>query len=73
MNVPYYIQDKPKPRHLDIANVEKFIQIVKPRKVILTHFNSNILEHNPDKIAKNLSDKYKIDVIVAQDDMVLEL
>lgn len=28
MNVPYHIQDKPKPKHLDISNVEEFIKAI---------------------------------------------
>lgn len=73
INVPYYIQDKPKPKHLDISNVEEFIKNIKPKKVVLTHFNCNILESNPDIIAENLSKKYDIEVISAKDDMILEL
>lgn len=73
MNVPYYIQDKPKPKHLDIANVEEFIKAIKPSKVILTHFNCNILNSNPVFIAKELSTKYGIEVISAEDDMILEI
>ncbi len=73
MNVPYYIQDKPKPKHLDIANTEEFIKAIKPNKVILTHFNCNILESNPTLIAEKLSKKYNITVIDAQDDMILKL
>lgn len=73
INVPYYIQDKPKPKHLDIPATQKFIESIKPKKVVLTHFNCNILNHNPNLIAKNLSKKYNIDVISAEDDMILEL
>ncbi len=73
MNVPYYKQDKPKPKHLDIANAEELIQAIKPKKVILTHFGCDLLNHNPDKIAEDLSQKYGMDVTAAQDDMILEL
>lgn len=73
INVPYYKQDKPKPKHLDIFNVEEFIRFIKPKKVILTHFNSNILKNNPVCLAKKLSEKYQIEVISAEDDMILEL
>lgn len=73
MNVPYYRQDKPNPKHLDISAVEEFMKAIKPKKVILTHFNSSILEHNPALVADKLSKKYKIDVIAAEDDMILEL
>ncbi len=73
MNVPYYVQDKKVPKHLDISNVEDFIKSINPKKVILTHFNSNILDSNPDLIANNLSIKYNIEVVAAKDDMILEL
>lgn len=73
INVPYYMQDKPKPKHLDISGAEEFIKSIKPKKVVLTHFNCNILDHNPKLIAKNLSEKYNIDIISAEDDMILEL
>ncbi len=73
MNVPYHIQDKPKPKHLDISNVEEFIKKIYPTKLILTHFNSNILNSDPSLLAKKLSEKYNIDVIAAEDDMILEL
>lgn len=73
MNVPYYIQDKIPPKHLDIPATEEFIKNVKPRKVILTHFNCNILNSNPELIAHKLSEKYNIDVISSYDDMILEL
>ncbi len=73
VNVPYHIQDKPKPKHLDIANVEEFIKVIKPNKVILTHFNCNILNSNPVSIANELTRKYGIEIISAEDDMILEL
>lgn len=73
MNVPYHIQDKPKPKHLDIPATEEFIKAIKPQKVVLTHFNCNILNHNPVMLAEKLSQKYGIEVISAEDDMILEL
>lgn len=71
--LPYHIQDKPKPKHLDIPSTEEFIKAIKPEKVVLTHFNSNILNSNPVLLADKLSKKYGIDVISAEDDMILEL
>lgn len=73
MNVPYSIQDKPKPKHLDIPAVEEFIKAIKPKKVVLTHFGSNILKANPVLLAEKLSQKYGTEVISAEDDMILEL
>jgi len=73
MNVPYHIQDKAKPKHLDIIATEEFIKEIKPKKVILTHFCSNILNSNPILLAKELSNKYNIEVISAEDDMIINL
>ena len=73
MNVPYHVQDKPKPKHLDIRYTEEFIKTIQPKKLILTHFNCNILNSNPNILAKELSKKYDIDVIAAEDNMILEL
>lgn len=73
MNVPYYIQDKPNPKHLDIRDTEEFIKAIQPEKVVLTHFNCNILNSNPSLLAEELSKKYDINVIVAEDNMILEL
>lgn len=73
MNVPYHIQDKPKPKHLDILATEEFIKAIKPKKVVLTHFNSNILKSSPVLLADKLSKEYGIDVISAEDDMILKL
>lgn len=73
MNVPYHIQDKQKPKHLDIPAVEEFIKTIKPKKVVLTHFNEDILKANPVLLASKLTEKYGIEVISAEDDMILEL
>lgn len=42
-------------------------------RVIITHFNKNILSENPPKIAQELTKKYGIEVIAAEDDMDLYL
>ena len=73
MNVPYKVNYKPNPKHLDIPAVEEFIKQVKPQKLILTHFNSDILKANPVLIAKELSKKYNLEVIAVQDDMIFYL
>ena len=73
MNVPYKVKSKPNPKHLDIPAVEEFIKQVKPQKLLLTHFNSDILKANPVLIAKELSKKYNLEVIAVQDDMIFYL
>ena len=39
--------------------------------MIITHFNKNILSENPPEIAKELTKKYGIEVVAAEDDMKL--
>ncbi len=73
MNVAYYINNKEKAKHLDIPAVEEFIKEIQPNKVIITHFNKNILSKNPSEIAKALTKKYGIQVIAAEDDLDLYL
>ena len=73
INVPYHKNYKLNPKHLDIPAVEELIKEIKPKKVILTHFNSSMLEENPSAIAKNLSEKFETNVIAAEDDMILEI
>lgn len=53
--------------------MEEFIKVITPNKVILTHFNCNILNSNPISIASKLTRKYGIEIISAEDDMILEL
>lgn len=73
INVPYDKGIKPTSKHLDIEAVEEFIKNVKPKQVVLTHFGTDIIQSNPDKIAERLSDTYGISVIAAKDDMILEI
>ena len=56
---------------MDIPAVEEFIKTIQPNKVIITHFNKHILSENPPEIAQDLTKKYGIEVIAAEDDMDL--
>jgi len=55
--------------HLSVKDVEKIIEKSKPKKTILTHFSVMMLKYNPEKIAKELSEKLKLEVIAAKDGM----
>ena len=46
---------------------------IKPKKVILTHFNCNILNDNPINLADELSQRYNLEVIAAEDNMILKI
>lgn len=72
MNVPYYNKPKESINQLDVPAAEEFIKEIKPQKVILTHFNRNMLDHNPKEIAERLSNQYGIQVMAAEDDQKIE-
>lgn len=60
--------------HLSVEDAEKLISHLKPGKVILTHFGYEFLtRHNPREVAEELSQKYKIPVLSAEDFMEVRL
>lgn len=59
--------------HLCVEDVKKIITETKPKKAILTHFGTKMLENNPELIAENLSKEFGIEVIAAYDGMELKL
>ncbi len=67
--------NEPKPHifHLSVEDVYKIIEIIQPKKVVLTHFGTTLITQNPAKIAQEISDKTKIEVISAYDGMELYL
>lgn len=60
-------------KHLDLDSAGRLIELIKPRKAVMTHFGLTMLEHNPDLLAGELSEKTGIEVIAATDGMTLEL
>lgn len=59
--------------HLSTVDVRKILTYIKPRKVILTHFGMTMLRANPLRVAKELSDELKIEIISAYDGMEISL
>ena len=60
-------------KHLSVEDVEKFLQFANPKKVVMTHFGMTMLRQNPQKIAENLSEKYKTEVVAAYDGLKVEI
>lgn len=58
--------------HLSAVDVEKIIQEVKPKKAVITHYSVEMLKENPEKVAKNLTDRTGIQVIAAKDGLRVE-
>ncbi len=66
-------ESKPHIFHLSVEDVYNIIDIIRPKKVILTHFGTTLITQNPIKIAQEISNKTKIEVISAYDGMELFL
>lgn len=73
INTTLYERKKPID-HLSVRDAEKLINHLKPKRVILTHFGYEFLtQHDPKKVAQELSCKYQIPVISAEDFMEVHL
>jgi len=60
--------------HLTVEDAERLISNLKPKKAILTHFGYEfITQHDPKRIAHELSEKYNLPVIPAEDFMEVHL
>ncbi|RMH05947.1 MAG: MBL fold metallo-hydrolase [Aquificota bacterium] len=69
INTTLYKKTKPID-HLSVEDAEKLIAHLKPKRVILTHFGYEFLSfHDPKRVAHELSQKYKTQVISAEDFM----
>ncbi len=69
INTTLYEKTKPID-HLTLKDAEKLIWELRPKKVILTHFGYEFLtQHDPKRIAQELSQKYGINVLSAEDFM----
>ncbi|GAB6065131.1 MBL fold metallo-hydrolase [Aquifex pyrophilus] len=57
--------------HLSAEDAEVLIRELKPKKAIITHYSMEMLEKDPEKVAKELSDKTGVEVIPAKDNLIL--
>ena len=59
--------------HLCVDDARKILKEAEPKVAILTHFGMTMLRHNPEEIAKRLSDETGVRVIAARDGMRFDL
>jgi len=57
--------------HLAADNMYAFLEIFKPKLLILTHFGMGFLKENPYNVAQEISKKTNTKVIAAWDNMVI--
>lgn len=67
-----FVKPNPNHYHLSAADVEKIIQEVKPKKAVITHYSVAMLRENPEKVARNLTDRTGVEVIAAKDGLRVE-
>ena len=59
--------------HLTLADAERIIGEVRPRRAVLTHFGMTMLKAKPRELAARMSDRLGLEVIAARDGMTLQL
>ena len=67
-----FFEPRPGIDHLCLADAERLIQEIKPKKAILTHFGMTMLKSRPHIQAEKLSKKLGIEVTAASDGMRLD-
>jgi phosphoribosyl 1,2-cyclic phosphodiesterase len=68
-----FFAPRPEIAHLSLADAEKLILAIKPRKTILTHFGMTMLQAKPHIQAELFSKKLKTKVVAAYDGFKLDL
>lgn len=58
--------------HLSTSDILPIIKSIKPKRTVITHFSTEILDAGPNNISRLLS-KPELEVIAAEDNMKLEL
>jgi phosphoribosyl 1,2-cyclic phosphodiesterase len=73
INVVRYETLKPGVMHLDIGDVTKILQEIRPKKAILTHFGMTMLRARPRDVAAALTRETGVEVMAAGDGMRVDL
>jgi len=59
--------------HLGADEAETLIGEARPRRAVLTHFGTPMLDAGPDEVARDMAGRLGIEVVAARDDMILDL
>ncbi|GMU94179.1 MAG: MBL fold hydrolase [Candidatus Hydrogenedentota bacterium] len=63
----------PKILHLCTHDVKEIVREVRPRRVILTHFGTSMLEAGPHCVAARLTDELGVEIVAADDGMIVPI
>lgn len=58
--------------HLSYVEMEKIVNFLNPKKIILTHFGMRIIKADPEKLATSISKNTGVNCIASFDGMVIE-
>ena len=72
MNILRY-RDSMDVDHLTFDDARKLIAGIAPKVAVLSHFGSQMLEHNPNRLAQELENIHGIRVIAARDNLLLDV
>jgi len=67
-----FFEPRPGIEHLCLADAERLIKEIKPKKAVLTHFGMTMLRSKPHIQAEALSKRLGIEVVAAYDGMALD-
>lgn len=59
--------------HLSIEDLRRILTHIRPKRVVLTHFGMTMLKANPVRVARELSDEFKIEIRAAYDGMEISV
>jgi ribonuclease BN (tRNA processing enzyme) len=63
----------PKILHLSTHDVKDIVRGAAPKRVILTHFGTSMLEAGPHSVAAQLTDELGVEIVAADDGMVVPI
>ncbi len=72
INTTFY-KKRPNVEHLSVEDAEILIRELKPKKAVITHYSMEMLEKNPNEVAKELSEKTGVEVLAAKDGIEIEV
>ena len=59
--------------HLSVEEIKEFLKVKRPKRTVITHFSMEMHEKDPRRVAEDLSQELGLEVIPAEDGMVLDL
>jgi len=72
INTTFY-RKRPNVEHLSVEDAKILISHFKPKRAIITHYSLEMLQMNPDNVAREITKETGVETLAAKDNMILEL